>query len=110
MTAPCCILQGSELGNIYRQPLSEIWNGETCRRLRMELTGIMRFGADWEADPATDSIVVPMCGLEGGDDEICPIRCLYFRTDVPFMQGLNARQDLRRTGGTGTTTTAQPHL
>jgi MoaA/NifB/PqqE/SkfB family radical SAM enzyme len=111
MVAPCCILQGSELGNIYRQPLSEIWHGETFRRLRRELSRIMSKGHDWEHDPASDRVVVPMCGLKGGDDEICPIRSFYFRTDVPFMQGLNARLAELRAAGRGEDAPAtRPHL
>lgn len=111
MVAPCCILQGSELGNIYRQPLSEVWHGETFSRLRGELTRIMRQGRDWSHDPAADRVVVPMCGLKGGDDEICPIRSFYFRPDVPFMKGLNARlAELRDEVRAGSHAEARPHL
>jgi MoaA/NifB/PqqE/SkfB family radical SAM enzyme len=111
MVAPCCILQGSDLGNIYSQPLDRIWNGDRYRRLREELTRIMRLGADWAADPSSDRIVVPMCGLKGGDDEICPIRSFYFRTDVPFMKGLNARlAEIREAAGRTASAEARAHL
>lgn len=110
MVAPCCILQGSELGNIYQQPVDEIWNGQIYGQLRRELTRIMRLGADWEADAEADRIVVPMCGLKGGDDEICPIRSFYFRTDVPFMKGLDTRLRELRREPTGAAAGARPHL
>jgi hypothetical protein len=52
-----------------------------------------------------------MCGLKGGDDEICPIRSFYFRTDVPFMKGLNARlAEIREAAGRTASTEARAHL
>jgi len=111
MVAPCCILQDRDLGNIYRQSLADVWNGESYAQLRRELTRIMRLGPDWEADPESDRIVVPMCGVKGGGDEICPIRSFYFRTDVPFMQGLNRHlAELRRQSHARMSVETGPHL
>ncbi|MFP5287627.1 MAG: radical SAM/SPASM domain-containing protein, partial [Thermoanaerobaculia bacterium] len=45
--APCCILQGKELGNVYRQSVREVWHGEAYARFRAELVRILRQGAAW---------------------------------------------------------------
>src|SRR5205085_2454818 len=36
MIAPCCILQASPLGNIFKQPVREVWYGEEYARFRRE--------------------------------------------------------------------------
>ena len=38
---PCCVLQGKPLGNIFKQSVDEIWNGEAYRDFRGELSRIM---------------------------------------------------------------------
>ena len=37
VVAPCCILQGKELGNVYHQSVREVWHGEAYNRFRAEL-------------------------------------------------------------------------
>ncbi|MGK2857278.1 MAG: radical SAM/SPASM domain-containing protein [Thermoanaerobaculia bacterium] len=86
---PCCILQGSPIGNIYTQSLRDVWHGDGFQRLRRELSAIMNAGDDWQHDPERDSVVVPMCGARGA--EICPIRSFYFRMDLPFMERFNGQ-------------------
>jgi len=86
MVAPCCILQGSPLGDIGKQSVREVWYGEPYVRFRHELSRIMREREAWQHDPAADATVVPMCG--GKSEERCPIKSFYFKPDVPFMRGL----------------------
>ena len=88
VVAPCCILQASPLGNIYKQSLHDVWYGEAYARFRNELSRIIRDKQSWEYDGATDQTVVAMCG--GKSAETCPIKSFYYRTDVPFIQELNA--------------------
>src|SRR5437762_13199 len=84
MVAPCCILQASPLGNIFKQSLREMWFGEEYARFRRELSRIIHERAAWSHDAAEDKTVVPMCG--GKSAEVCPIKSFYYRTDVPFMK------------------------
>jgi MoaA/NifB/PqqE/SkfB family radical SAM enzyme len=86
--APCCILQGSPLGNIYKQSLHDVWYGEEYARFRKELSRIIIDRESWEYDAATDKTVVAMCG--GKSSETCPIKSFYYKPDVPFMRSLNA--------------------
>jgi len=86
IVAPCCILQGSVLGNVFRQSIAEVWNGEPYARFRRELSRIMSEGAEWQANG--DQTVVPLCASRSGD--VCPIRSYYYRPDVSFIRGLNA--------------------
>lgn len=86
MIAPCCILQASPLGNIFKQPVREVWFGEEYTRFRSELSRIVRERAAWSHDPAADKTVVPMCGGKGS--EVCPIKSFYYRTDVPFVKAI----------------------
>jgi MoaA/NifB/PqqE/SkfB family radical SAM enzyme len=85
LVAPCCILQGKQLGNIYQQPLREIWQGEGYRQLRASLARIMRQKATWELDEKTDGTIDPICGPKGN----CPIASFYYWPDSPFLNGLN---------------------
>ncbi len=86
--APCCILQGSPLGNIFTQSLREVWYGDDYARFRRELSRIMTEGEKWNHDPARDRTVVEMCGGKGS--EVCPIMSFYYRPDIPFLRELNA--------------------
>jgi MoaA/NifB/PqqE/SkfB family radical SAM enzyme len=86
MIAPCCILQASPLGNIFKQPLREVWYGEDYARFRRELSRIIQERAAWSHDAQADRTVVPMCG--GKAAEVCPIKSFYYRTDVPFVRAI----------------------
>jgi MoaA/NifB/PqqE/SkfB family radical SAM enzyme len=83
--APCCILQGKRLGNVYRQSVREVWHGEAYAQFRAELSRILRAGEDWRHDPETDRTVDHLCGAHGG----CPIATFYYQPDVPFLRSLN---------------------
>jgi hypothetical protein len=78
---PCCILQGKPLGNVYRDSLQEVWNGEAYERFRRELKRIMREGDGWSASPDEQFVE----GLCGGRTAACPIANFYFRYDAKFM-------------------------
>lgn len=86
MIAPCCILQASPLGNIFKQPVREVWYGEEYARFRRELARIITERAAWSHDKEADKTVVPMCG--GKSAEVCPIKSFYYRTDVPFVRAI----------------------
>lgn len=83
--APCCILQGKELGNVYRQSVREVWHGEAYARFRAELARILREGAAWKHDEATDRTVDSMCGMKGG----CPVGTFYYEPDILFRRSFN---------------------
>lgn len=87
VVAPCCILQGSPLGNVYKQSIREVWYGEEFARFRRELSRIMRERESWSVG-GDDKTVVGMCGGKGS--ETCPIKSFYFKPDVAFMKSLNA--------------------
>lgn len=82
--APCCILQGKEVGNVYRQSLREIWHGEAYNRFRAEFSRIMREKAAWNLDESKDRIIDPLCG--GGH---CPIATFYYQPDRSFLRSYN---------------------
>lgn len=82
--APCCILQGKELGNVYRQSIQEVWQGEGYRRFRAELSRILRQGSSWEHDPENDQTVDAMCGAGKG----CPVATFFYEKDVRFVRSL----------------------
>jgi MoaA/NifB/PqqE/SkfB family radical SAM enzyme len=82
--APCCILQGKELGNVYKQSIRDVWHGETYRQFRAELSRIMREGPGWKSDPS-DKTVDGMCAAKNG----CPISTFYYWPDVRFMHSFN---------------------
>jgi MoaA/NifB/PqqE/SkfB family radical SAM enzyme len=83
--APCCILQGKVLGNVYRQSVREVWHGEAYGRFRAELSRLLREGADWRHDAASDRTVDALCGAAGG----CPIATFYYQPDVTFLRSFN---------------------
>jgi len=85
--APCCILQGSPLGNVYKNTIREVWMNDDFARFRRELSRIIRSHDDWQPD-AADRTVVAMCGGKGA--EVCPIKSFYFKPDVDFMRRLTA--------------------
>ena len=86
--APCCILQGSPLGNIFKSSLKEVWFGEDYARFRRELSRIITEGESWQPNSAEDRTVVAMCGGKGA--EVCPIKSYYYRPDIPFLKTLNS--------------------
>lgn len=88
--APCCILQGSPLGNIYKQSLKDVWYGEEYARFRRELSRIIQERESWQYDPSANRTVVAMCG--GKSSEVCPIKSFYYRVDVPFMRELGSER------------------
>jgi MoaA/NifB/PqqE/SkfB family radical SAM enzyme len=83
--APCCILQGKELGNVYRQPVREVWHGEAYGRFRAELSRILRERRAWKHDAASDRTVDSLCGVQGA----CPIGTFYYQPDTPFLRSFN---------------------
>jgi hypothetical protein len=80
--APCCILQGKELGNVYRQSVRDVWHGEAYGRFRAELSRILRQGSAWRHDTAADQTVDALCGIHGG----CPIGTFYYQQDLRFLR------------------------
>jgi MoaA/NifB/PqqE/SkfB family radical SAM enzyme len=89
VVAPCCILQGSLLGDVFKQPVREVWYGAGYARFRRELARIAQRGDSWEYDPVEDHTVVGMCGGKGGA-EVCPIKSFYYKPDIPYLHELNA--------------------
>jgi MoaA/NifB/PqqE/SkfB family radical SAM enzyme len=85
LVAPCCLLQGEELGNIYRQSVRDVWYGEPYQRFRRELARIMRSQMTWEHDAERDKTVTPLCGPKGG----CPVGSFYYYPDTPFLRNFN---------------------
>ena len=84
--APCCILQGSPLGDIFKNSLREVWYGDGYARFRRELKRIVDAGESWKPDAAEDRTVVAMCGGKGKD--VCPVKSFYYRSDLPFLRSL----------------------
>jgi MoaA/NifB/PqqE/SkfB family radical SAM enzyme len=82
--APCCILQGKQLGNVYRQSVGAVWYGEAYQQFRRELARILRQGAEWRHEQESDRTVDGMCGVK----DACPIATFYYRADAPFVRGL----------------------
>jgi len=85
--APCCILQGSDLANVFKQSVSEVWAGATYSKFRSELTEIIRKADDWKADQTGHRTVVSNCGNRAADP--CPIRSFYYSPDAAFLQDFN---------------------
>lgn len=83
IVAPCCILQGHPIGNIFKESLHDVWHGDGFQQLRRELSNIMRRPNDWAHDPAIDQHVQPGCG---GKTTNCPIRNFYYNGDPPFVR------------------------
>jgi MoaA/NifB/PqqE/SkfB family radical SAM enzyme len=91
--APCCILQGKPLGNIFQQSIDEIWHGEPYQRFRTELSRIIHDGQEWTAR-ADDQTVESVCGSKGTD--LCPMKSFYFNRDTRFVRALDAAFAARR--------------
>lgn len=85
MVAPCCILQGKELGNVYKQSVRDVWHGEAFQQFRRELSRILREKETWQHDPETDRTVDGMCGAKGA----CPIATFYYWPDSRFLRSFN---------------------
>ena len=83
--APCCILQGKELGNVYRQTVREVWHGEPYNRFRAELSRILREGPGWRHDESADRTVDSLCGVK----DACPIGTFYYKPDLAFLRSFN---------------------
>jgi MoaA/NifB/PqqE/SkfB family radical SAM enzyme len=83
--APCCILQGKELGNVYRQTVREVWHGEPYNRFRAELSRILREGPGWKHDESADRTVDSLCGVK----DACPVGTFYYKPDVTFLRSFN---------------------
>jgi len=84
--APCCILQGKKLGNVYTTSLSEVWHGEAYGSFRAELTEIMARGASWKSNE-THEIVESICGKGSGAG--CPIATFYYQHDSEFSDEMS---------------------
>ena len=79
--APCCILQGGVLGNVFTSSLREVWQGERYKAFRGELHRILTAGPAWEKSPQ-DETVDAMCGKHGA----CPMSSFYYLPDAPFVR------------------------
>jgi hypothetical protein len=82
---PCCMLQHKQLGNIFRQPVAEIWQGPAYQQFRAELSGIIAGGEEWQPG-ARDLTVEHLCAIKGTN--LCPIKSHYYIEDTTFVQGL----------------------
>jgi MoaA/NifB/PqqE/SkfB family radical SAM enzyme len=81
--APCCILQAKSSGNIFRQPLADVWQSEAYDAFRGELSAIIRGGEEWR--PGGDEKVVDAnCGKRG--TFLCPMRSFYYLRDAEFIR------------------------
>jgi MoaA/NifB/PqqE/SkfB family radical SAM enzyme len=87
--APCCILQGGKLGNVFTSSVGEVWYGEKYQAFRQELGRILREGERWKSDPERDQTVEALCGKAGA----CPMSTFYYLPDAPFVQ--NYERELR---------------
>jgi len=93
---PCCVLQGKPLGNIFKQSVDEIWNGEAYRDFRGELSRIMAEGEQWKA-AGNEKVVDSICAAKSGSR--CPMRSYYFIRDVPFVKELDRTFAVKRAAG-----------
>ena len=84
--APCCILQGKPLGNVFQQSVEQIWNGEGYQRFRRELTGIIEKREQWTSEGS--ETVEALCAAKSGDQ--CPMRSYFFIRDTGFVNALGA--------------------
>ncbi|HVR39475.1 MAG TPA: SPASM domain-containing protein, partial [Thermoanaerobaculia bacterium] len=85
MIAPCCILQHKPLGNIFTQPVADVWQGDAFANYREELTRIIRERDAWSAEG--NKTLEPVCAVKGSD--LCPMKSFYFARDVEFMRELD---------------------
>jgi MoaA/NifB/PqqE/SkfB family radical SAM enzyme len=91
--APCCILQAKSSGNIFRQPLAQVWRSEAYDAFRGELSSIIRGGAAWEPEGG-ETIVDANCGKRG--TFLCPMRSFYYLRDAEFIREAGALFDSMR--------------
>jgi len=87
--APCCILQGKELGNVYRQSVRDVWYGDAYQQFRRELSRILREGASWRANAERDRTVETLCGPQGS----CPMISSPYGTDLTFRRSYQSTID-----------------
>jgi len=92
---PCCVLQGKPLGNIFKQSVDEIWNGDAYRDFRGELSRIMVENEQWKA-AGNEKVVDSICAAKSGSR--CPMRSYYFIRDVPFVKELDRTFAVKRAG------------
>jgi len=81
--APCCILQAKSSGNIFRQPLADVWQSEAYDAFRGELTAIIRGGEEWRPE-GNEQVVDANCGKRG--TFLCPMRSFYYLRDAEFIR------------------------
>src|SRR4051812_39004278 len=81
--APCCILQAKSSGNIFRQPLADVWRSEAYDAFRGELASIIRGGEEWRADGG-EKIVDANCGKRG--TFLCSMRSFYYLRDEEVIR------------------------
>ena len=81
---PCCILQDRKtavLGNIHRESLREIWNGDAYGRFRRELLAIMARRGSMDALEGA-CVVEDVCVKK----DACPNRSFYWAGDGKFRR------------------------
>jgi MoaA/NifB/PqqE/SkfB family radical SAM enzyme len=81
--APCCILQAKSSGNIFRQPLEDVWRSEAYDAYRGELSSIIRGGEEWRPE-GSEQVVDANCGKRG--TFLCPMRSFYYLRDAEFIR------------------------
>jgi MoaA/NifB/PqqE/SkfB family radical SAM enzyme len=91
--APCCILQAKSSGNIFRQPLADVWRSEAYDAFRGELASIIRGGEEWLPD-GNENVVDANCGKRG--TFLCPMRSFYYLRDEQFIREVGALFDSMR--------------
>jgi len=91
--APCCILQAKSSGNIFRQPLAEVWRSEAYDAFRGELASIIRRGPQWLPEGG-EKVVDANCGRRGTN--LCPMRSFYYLRDEPFIREVGSLFDSMR--------------
>lgn len=75
----CCVLQDRKVADVRQRPIEEIWNGERFRRMREQVSFLVRHGHSAGFDPARCPDLVPMC------NGACPFRNFYYCEDAPFL-------------------------
>jgi len=91
--APCCILQAKSSGNIFRQPLEDVWRSEAYDAFRGELSSIIRGGEEWRPE-GSEQVVDANCGKRG--TFLCPMRSFYYLRDAEFIREAGSLFDSMR--------------
>jgi MoaA/NifB/PqqE/SkfB family radical SAM enzyme len=104
--APCCILQAKSSGNIFRQPLADVWRSEAYDAFRGELSSIIRGGEEWRPE-GSEQVVDANCGKRG--TFLCPMRSFYYLRDAEFIREAGTLFDSMRSG-TDKSVCATPRL